>query len=332
MFGSNDTVLSIAAVGILVGLAVWGLLYGALLVFAGPQARVRARMKQFVVQDAPLPMTEDEARARQRATLFAELDSRWEDRSLFKQLNEDIQGAALHITATELLLMQIAAGVGLALILWALMPFPLLSLIMAAVGFLAGTWLVRSYVRRLGKRRVERFEEQLPNNLAILAGSVKGGFSLYQALQLIAREADEPSRTEFTRVIQEISLGSPLHTALDGLPTRIPTEDVDILVTAISMQQQTGGNLTHVLEVVAFTIRERHRVERDIKSLTAQQRFSAIILAAAPFALAAVLYVISPNYIGALFQPTWVLCMPIGALVLSIIGFISMRKLGEIDV
>jgi tight adherence protein B len=98
------------------------------------------------------------------------------------------------------------------------------------------------------------------------------------------------------------------------------------------MQQQTGGNLTHVLEVVAFTIRERHRVERDIKSLTAQQRFSAIILAAAPFALAAVLYVISPNYIGALFQPTWVLCMPIGAIVLSIIGFISMRKLGEIDV
>ena len=82
------------------GLAVWGLLYGALLVFAGPQARVRARMKQFVVQDAPLPMTEDEVRARQRATLFAELDSRWEDRSLFKQLNEEIQGAHLHITAT----------------------------------------------------------------------------------------------------------------------------------------------------------------------------------------------------------------------------------------
>src|SRR4051794_34212627 len=154
MFGSNDTVLSIAAVGILVGLAVWGLLYGALLVFAGPQARVRARMKLFVVEDIPATMTEDEARARQRATLFAELDSRWEDRSLFKQLNEEIQGADLHITATELLLIQLAAGVGLGLILWALMPFPLLSVIMGAIGFLMGTVLVRSYVRRLVKRRI----------------------------------------------------------------------------------------------------------------------------------------------------------------------------------
>lgn len=332
MFSNNDTVLSIAAVGILVGLAVWGLLYGGLLVFAGPQARIRARVKQFVSQEGPVPLTEDEARARQRATLFAELDSRWEDRSLFKALNDDIEGADLHITPTELLFMQIGAGAGVGLVLWALMPFPLLGLVAGVLGFIVGMISVRSYVRYLGKRRVNRFEEQLPNNLSILAGSVRGGFSLYQALQLIAREAAEPSKTEFTRVIQEISLGNPMNVALEGLTKRIPTEDVDILVTAIVMQQQTGGNLTHVLEVVATTIRERHRVERDIKGLTAQQRFSAIILAAAPFVLGAVLFLISPNYIGAMFQPTWVLCMPIGAFVMSVIGFFVMRRLGEIDV
>src|SRR5262249_49217968 len=134
------------------------------------------------------------------------------------------------------------------------------------------------------------------------------------------------------KVIQEVSLGNPMHTALEGLSARIPTEDVDILVTAIAMQQQTGGNLTHVLDVVAATIRERHRVKRDIKALTAPQTFSAILLAALPLLLALVLFIISPKYIGHLFQPNWVLCMPIGAFVMSVVGFLVMRRMADIDV
>jgi tight adherence protein B len=120
--------------------------------------------------------------------------------------------------------------------------------------------------------------------------------------------------------------------ALEGLAQRMPTEDVDILVTAIAMQQQTGGNLTHVLDVVAATVRERQRVKREIKSLTAQQRFSAILLGALPFLLALALYIINPKYVGKLFEPGWVLCMPIGAFILTLIGFFTMRKLADIDV
>src|SRR5439155_27340810 len=152
--------------------------------------------------------------------------------------------------------------------------------------------------------------------------SVRGGFSLFQALHMISHEADEPSKTEFNKVIQEISLGNPMHVALEGLSERMPTEDVDILVTAITMQQQTGGNLTHVLDVVAATVRERHRVKREIQTLTAQQRFSAILLAALPLLLGIVLWFISPDYMKNLFQPGWVLCMPIGAFLMCVIGFI----------
>ena len=87
-----------------------------------------------------------------------------------------------------------------------------------------------------------------------------------------------------------------------------------------------------MLDVIASTVRERHRVKREIKSLTAQQRFSAILLSTLPFLLGATLFAISPNYIGHMFKPTWVLCMPIGAFVMSVVGFVVMRRIAEIDV
>lgn len=330
MFNDTNTLLSIIAVGILTGIAVWGVLYGLIVQFGGPQARVRSRVRQFVKYEGVARLDQAEAREAQRETLFTELDSRWQDRTLFRALKDDIDGADLHITPTELVLIQVGIGVGLAIVLWYLVP--VVGFLLIPVGFVVGLVGVRSYVRYLARRRIQRFEQQLPNNLSILSGSVRGGFSLFQAMQLMSKEAPEPSKTEFTRVIQEIALGNNLSTALSGLAKRIPTEDIDILTTAITMQQQTGGNLTHVLEVVASTIRERHRVEGEIRALTAQQRFSAILLAALPFMLGAVLFLISPTYMGQMFQPGWVLCMPIGAITMSIVGFFAMRKLANIDV
>lgn len=322
--------ISLAVVGLLTAVAVGGVLYGLVLYFAGPQARVRARVKRFVSNPSHDESAAADSRERQRATMFADLDSRWESRTLFKTISDDLESADLKITATELVLVQVVTGLAVGLLLAVLAP--IIWLLLFPVGVLIGIYAVRAYLRYLGARRVARFEDQLPNNLSILASSVRGGFSLFQALQLIAREAEEPAKTEFTRVIQEISLGNTTGTALEGLSKRIPTEDVDILVTAITMQQQTGGNLTHVLDVVASTIRERHRVKRDINTLTAQQRFSSIILAALPFLLGAVLFAISPTYISGLFQPGWVLCLPIGAVVMSVVGFLVMRRLAEIDV
>jgi tight adherence protein B len=132
--------------------------------------------------------------------------------------------------------------------------------------------------------------------------------------------------------MQQVALGAEMNEALGGLAKRVPTEDVDIMVTAIELQHQTGGNLAHVLDIVATTVRERHRVEREIRGLTAQQRFSAILLGAMPFLLAGILYIISPGYISRLFVWGWVLLMPAGALVLAIIGMIIMRRIASIDV
>jgi tight adherence protein B len=331
---SGINLVLIGAVGILVAFACWSLLYGLFWLVAGREAKVSARIKRFVTEETRSEVTEAQERRQLRSNLFNEMDARLARRSFLRgvsfRLQNELDKANLHISKTEFFLIQLSVGLALALVLW--IAIPRFGLILAFVGFVIGIWMTRSYLRYMGTRRIRKFEDQLPDTLSILANSVRGGFSLFQALQLIARESAEPSKTEFIRVIQEISLGAPMDDALQGLSQRIPTEDVDILVTAISLQHQTGGNLSHVLDVVANTVRERHRVEREIRSMTAQQRFSASMLAALPFVLAGVIWLISPSYIGRLFEWSWVLCMPIGAVIMTIIGLIVMRRLATIDV
>jgi tight adherence protein B len=329
MASASDLII-ITSVGLLTALACWTLIYGVLVLVTGPEARVQSRVRQFVTNEArPVPEAA-QARSRMRSALFSQIDTRWQGVSLFTKLKSDIQRANLHMAASEFLAVQVSLSLGLALVGWLL--FPAFALITAPAGFILGLLVARSYLNYLGRRRVTRFEDQLPDTLGILASSVKGGFSLFQAMQLISREAAEPMKTEFIRVVQEMSLGAPMESSLEGLAARVPTEDVDILVAAIVMQHQSGGNLSHVLDVLAHTIRERHRVQQDIRALTAQQRFSATLLALLPFLLALVLFIISPTYISHMFAFGWVLCMPVGAAIMSILGYIVMRRLASIDV
>ncbi len=323
-------------VGVLVAFSCWSLLYGLSWLLRTRDAKVRARIKSFVTEPHGEGVSAADESRQLRASLFKQIDNRLINRSFFNfsfsQLNEDIGKADLRLTGTEFLLLTLSGGLGLGLVLWLLTPNRTLGMIFAAVGVVIGLLLGRSYLRYLGRRRISRFEDQLADTLSILASSVRGGFSLFQALQLISREASEPSKTEFMRVMQQVSLGAEMDDALAGLAKRIPTEDVDILVTAISLQHQTGGNLAHILDIVASTVRERHRVQREIRSLTAQVRFSAILLGALPFLLAAILFVISPTYIGRIFVWGWVLLLPGGAIFLTIIGMLIMRRIGSIDV
>ena len=320
----------IIAAGILTALACWLLLFGIIYLLRGEGARVRNRVKLFVAGEGSQVVSEREERANMRAALFSNMDARWSRRSVFDKLRADLQKADIRITITEVLIIQLCVALALALVLWMLAPA--LQLLFALVGFLLGPLVVRAYFRSMGRRRINKFQEQLPDTLSILSTSVRGGFSLFQALQLIAREAPQPAKNEFLRVVQEVSLGANMDTALEGLASRIPTEDVDILVTAINLQHQTGGNLSHMLDVVAHTLRERQRIHREIHSLTAQARFSAILLTALPYMMAAVLFVIAPAYISKLFNLGWVLCMPIGAVIMSVLGFLVMRKIAAIDV
>jgi tight adherence protein B len=268
--------------------------------------------------------------ARRHNDLIAQLDARWEQRRTGQALVTELERGGLNLTVSEFLLLRISAAVGLGLFL-ALLAGPIWWLVLLP-GALLGWRLPRTYLRWSARRRLNKLDSQLPDILNILAGSIRTGSSLLQALERIAREAEEPSRSEYLRVVRAISLGSPLETALLGLSERMPTEDIDMLVTAIGIQQQTGGNLGQILDLIATTVRERHRILREIEVLSATQRASALLLALLPVGIIGILFLISPSYIARLFQPGLILILPITGVVLLAIGFFIMNRIASIDV
>src|SRR5689334_13414500 len=283
--------------GLVLGVAVFGIVGGAALMLTSSQGRVNARLQQFVATDVPAPTAAvTDLRKQKRADLFAQIDARLARRGNAQVMATRLERAGLSLTLSEFTLLRAGAAVLVTLVLLALASE--LWWVVLLPGIVGGSFMPVVYVNWALKRRMDRLDRQLPDILNILAGSVRTGSSLFQALDRVAREADEPSRGEYLRVVRALSLGAPLDQTLRSLAERVPSEDMDMLVTAISIQQQTGGNLGQTLDLIATTVRERHRIQREIQVLSAQQRISAYMLAALPILLVGVLFLISPKYIG----------------------------------
>jgi tight adherence protein B len=193
-----------------------------------------------------------------------------------------------------------------------------------AVAFLIGAFFPRFYLRFRQKRRLKTFGAQLPDTITLLANSLRAGSSFLQGIELVTRESQPPISEEFERVVREMSLGVALQPALNNLARRVASEDVELMVTAINIQSQVGGNLATVLDSIAFTIRERVRIIGEINTLTAMQRYSGYVITLLPVGLAGILFLISPTYIGKMLQPKpEMFGLPLG-IVFFIVGLISM--------
>jgi tight adherence protein B len=187
-----------------------------------------------------------------------------------------------------------------------------------------GAYFPRWYIGFRQRKRLARFSEQLPNTITLLANSLRAGSSFLQGVELVTREAQPPISEEFDRVVRDMSLGLALQPALANLVRRVKSEDLELMVTAINIQSQVGGNLATVLDSIAFTIRERIRIIGEIKVLTSMQRYSGYVITLLPVGLAGILFLISPTYITALFRnPPTTLGLPTGVIFL-IVGLISM--------
>ncbi|MGN0950635.1 MAG: type II secretion system F family protein [Mitsuokella sp.] len=152
------------------------------------------------------------------------------------------------------------------------------------------------------RRRRKKFTNQLGDMLTMVANALRAGFSFMQAFELIAREMDAPMGREVRLVVNEVNLGNTLETALDNMQRRVASPDFELVVTAVLIQRQVGGDLAQILDTIAETIAERIRLRREILSLTAQGRFSGVILAILPFAMAGILMFIDPNYLKPLLE------------------------------
>ncbi len=185
--------------------------------------------------------------------------------------------------------------------------------------------------RSLTARR-NAFERQLVDVLVLMTGAVRAGYSLPQAMDVVAKEMRAPAGEEFKRVIYETSLGLPLSQALNNLHDRMGNDDLYLLVTSININYQVGGNLVDMLDSVTRMIRDRTRLFGEVRALTAQQRFSSYVLTLLPFIVVGLLFFLNPDYIRRIFKPGITLCFPIGALIFILIGNYVIRKLSVIHV
>ncbi len=154
---------------------------------------------------------------------------------------------------------------------------------LAAAG-LIGLWFPRLYLKRRQAKRLKLFKDQLPDTITLLANSLRAGSSFLQGIELVTREGQPPISEEFERVVREMSLGMALQPALNNLSRRVDSEDLELMVTAINIQSQVGGNLATILDSIAFTIRERIRIQGEIQTLTAMQRYSGYVITLLPVA------------------------------------------------
>jgi tight adherence protein B len=253
--------------------------------------------------------------------------------SMLSALNSEklalqLMQANWRMTVTEFVLIRFSATFGGLTIGWLTTGSALPGLGLAIIAYLVPGLVLR---RKIGKRQIG-FERQLIDVLVLVTGAVRAGFSLLQAIEVVVREMKPPASEEFKRVLRETGLGVALPKALRNLAARMENDDLDLVVTAIEIQYQVGGNLATMLTAVTDTIRERVRLFGEVRVLTTQQRYTGYLLSVLPFFIGATLFIMNPDYMGRLFEPGPILCIPIGALFGILMGHIVIRRISQIEV
>ena len=307
-----------------------GLAAGAIMVTAvgvamsGGSGGVAARLERYARSSSANASAADDGD--RNSVVIAGLSRVIEGQDLSARLSTEIARADLKLRPAEFLIAWIASPFLFAFIAYVVgFIVPGFHNVVALVAvFAVGAYFPRWYIGFRQRKRLARFSEQLPNTITLLANSLRAGSSFLQGVELVTREAQPPISEEFERVVREMSLGVALQPALGNLVRRVKSEDLELMVTAINIQSQVGGNLATVLDSIAFTIRERIRIIGEIKVLTSMQRYSGYVITLLPVGLAGILFLISPTYITALFRnPPTTLGLPTGVIFL-IVGLISM--------
>jgi tight adherence protein B len=222
----------------------------------------------------------------------------------------------------------LAAGLGIALFFFLLTGWPMLSL---ALGLAAGAAPL-FFVKYRAKRRIMAFEEKLPEALDLLARAIRAGHPIASGIKMVADEAPQPVAGEFQQTFEEQRFGLPFEDSMLNLAGRVPVVDLRMLVTAVLIQREVGGNLAEVLDNLADVIRQRFIVRRQLRTYTAQGRLSGYVLAALPIVVGCMIFAINGEYAGILFNhPLGKLLMTI-AFSMQVIGFLWIRKIVDIDI
>jgi tight adherence protein B len=277
-------------------------------------------------------MTDEEQKQAASAAVTQLLAKRVEasisGRTFAAALQTDLARANLKLTVGEFLIVQVAAAAVIGMLAWLISGALFVGSIFGALGwFIPKIWLGR---RQAG--RLKAFNNQLGDTISLMSNSLRSGLSLVQSMEMISREAEAPISEEFQRVVREIGLGVGPQEALIHLGRRVASDDLELLIIAILVQFEIGGNLSRILDSIASTIRERVKLQGEIRTMSAQGRMAGWVLSGLPVAIGGLLMLIAPSYMGALFTPGPWLVLPVAGLIGVIMGSVVINKLVAIEV
>jgi len=243
-------------------------------------------------------------------------------------LDFKMQQAGIPLLGTEFLIL-IAISMAVAFVVSSFVARKLYVGLFAALGVAMAEWV---YVLIRIDRREAAFTNQLGDCLTMVANAMRAGFSFLQAMDLISKEMEPPISDEFKHVMRDINLGASVERALDDMDKRVNSPDFSLVVTAVLIQQQVGGDLAHILDTISETIQDRIRMRREVKTLTAQGRMSGWVLVALPVITGFLISATSPGYMEPLFNEKIGQIAIVIAIVMDIIGYIVIQRIVDIDV
>ena len=264
---------------------------------------------------------------RGESVIGAAVDRAVEGQGFAQNLATQLARANLKWTVGEFLTMSATIALGASLVLYLIDRAFLIP-----VGFLGGFLVPRIYVSMQRNKRLKDFNTQLGDALNLMVNSLRAGYSTMQAMESISSEMPPPISEEFGRVVLELQLGVTFDTAMQNMLRRVPSADMDLIVTAMSVQREVGGNLAEVLDSISETIRERVRIKGEIKSMTSQGRITGILVTGLPFAVTGFISLVNPDYVGLLIEDPCGWIMIAVSLVMIGLGYFAMNKIVSIEV
>jgi tight adherence protein B len=296
----------------------------------GGEAVVQERLGRYAEAGFELgEAAERQPEEESHSVLTDGLDRALQGRGFADNLATQLARADLKLTVAEFLALQVIAVIGG--IAAAYLLFGGGVLLPAAAGVI-GFFAPRIYVRLRQRRRLNKFNDQLGDSINQMSNGLRAGYSVLQAMDSVATELPPPISDEFQRVVQEMQFGLSMEQSLSNMLRRIDSEDLDLMITAINVQREVGGNLADILDVISHTIRERVRIKGEVRALTAQGRASGYVITFLPIGLGLLLTVLNRDYIMQLFQNTcgWIM-VAVGAILIASGGF-AISKITDIEV
>ena len=302
------------------------LIIGVVVSSSSERTLVEQRLGQYLGEETSV--AEREA---QRTALTDWVSKRVERTSFGDRISRNLARADLKFKIGEYFALIFIATVAVGALAWLLGGRNIISFLFGAV---VGFFIPSFYVRQQQAKRLNKFNDQLSDMLNLMVNGLRAGYSTMQAMEAVSKELPSPISDEFRRVVQEMQIGISMEAALENLLRRIPSDDLDFVVTAVNVQREVGGNLSEILDTISFTIRERVKIKGEIRVMTAQVRTSGTILSLIPIFLTVILWFLNPKYLMS-FMDAGLGCAIGTAIVIVILiglGYFIMMRIADIEV